>query len=51
MPAQYIQTFLLVAMEQGLSVRDYAERSDVSASVMSRHLLDIGERNRHMQPG
>jgi DNA-binding MarR family transcriptional regulator len=32
-------------------VRDYAERSDVSASVMSRHLLDIGERNRHMQPG
>jgi DNA-binding MarR family transcriptional regulator len=51
MPAQYIRTFLLVAEEQGLGVIDYAQRAGVSVSVMSRHLLDIGERNRHMEDG
>ena len=51
MPLQYVYAFLLVAMEEGLSVSDYAKRSGVSLSVMSRHLLDIGERNRHMEEG
>lgn len=51
MPAQYIYAFLLVAEEEGLGVVDYAKRADVSVSVMSRHLLDIGERNRHMDEG
>jgi hypothetical protein len=32
-------------------VVDYAKRAGVSVSVMSRHLLDIGERNRHMEEG
>jgi DNA-binding MarR family transcriptional regulator len=51
MPLQYVMTFLLVAQEEGLSVVEYAERSGVSTSVMSRHLLDIGDRNRHMADG
>ena len=51
MPAQYIRAFLLVAEKEGLGVVDYARRAGVSMSVMSRHLLDIGERNRHMEPG
>jgi DNA-binding MarR family transcriptional regulator len=51
MPLQYVHAFLLVAMEQGLGVSDYAKRAGVSMSVMSRHLLDIGDRNRHMEEG
>lgn len=51
MPAQYIRTFLLVAREEGLGVGEYAERAGVSRSVMTRHLLDIGERNRNKEEG
>ena len=51
MPAQYIRAFLLVAEKEGLGVVDYARRAGVSMSVMSRHLLDIGERNRYMEEG
>lgn len=47
MPLQYVTAFLLVAHEEGLGVGDYAERAGVSVSVMSRHLLDIGVRDRH----
>ena len=51
MPAQYIRTFLLVAANEGLSVTEYAVLANTSKSVMSRHILDIGERDRHMQEG
>jgi hypothetical protein len=51
MPMQYIVAFLLVAMEEGHGTSEYARRAGVSQSVMSRHLLDIGDRNRHMQEG
>src|SRR5262249_52410389 len=51
MPLQYVNTFLLVALNEGKSVNDYAAMAGVSQSVMSRHLLDIGERNRHMEKG
>lgn len=51
MPLQYVTAFLMVAQEEGLGVGDYAERAGVSVSVMSRHLLDIGERNRMMEEG
>jgi DNA-binding MarR family transcriptional regulator len=51
MPLQYVVAFLLVAEEEGLGVGDYARRAGVSMTVMSRHLLDIGERNRHMEKG
>jgi DNA-binding MarR family transcriptional regulator len=50
-PASYIEAFYLVAMEQGLSVEEYAARAERSISTMSRHLLDIGDRNRKMKPG
>lgn len=51
MPLQYVKAFLLVAEEEGLGVVDYAKRADVSVSVMSRHLLDIGDRSRNMEAG
>jgi DNA-binding MarR family transcriptional regulator len=51
MPAQYIKAFLLVAFEEGLSLSEYAERAGVSLSVMSRHLQDIGDRNRYKEEG
>jgi hypothetical protein len=50
-PAQYINSFALVAENEGLTVNEYAERSGVSKSVMSRHLLDIGDRFRDGKPG
>lgn len=51
MPLQYVIAFLLVAEEEGLGVGEYAQRAGVAVSVMSRHLLDIGDRNRHMEEG
>jgi DNA-binding MarR family transcriptional regulator len=51
MPLQYVTAFLQVAREEGLGVSEYAERAGVSVSVMSRHLLDIGKRNRSMEEG
>ena len=51
MPLQYVTAFLLVAEEEGLGVGEYASRAGVAVSVMSRHLLDIGDRNRHMELG
>lgn len=51
MPLQYVYTFLLVAYEESLGVTEYAKRAGVSQSVMSRHLLDIGDRNRYMTEG
>lgn len=51
MPLQYVTAFLLVAMNEGMSVQEYAELADVSQSVMTRCLLDMGERNRYKEPG
>jgi DNA-binding transcriptional ArsR family regulator len=51
MPAQYINSFCLVVEDEGRSVTEYAERAGVSKSVMSRHLLDIGDRLRTMETG
>jgi DNA-binding MarR family transcriptional regulator len=51
MPLQYVVAYLLVCLEEGEGTLEYARRAGVSASVMSRHLLDIGDRNRHMKEG
>jgi hypothetical protein len=40
MPLQYVMSFLLVALDDGQSVGEYARRAGVSESVMSRHLLE-----------
>jgi DNA-binding MarR family transcriptional regulator len=47
---QYVRTFMLVCVEPGLGVMECANRAGVSQTVMSRHLLDIGDRNRYMEP-
>ena len=51
MPLQYVITFLAVATDEGKGVKDYAERLGVNSTTMSRHLLDIGPRNRQMTDG
>lgn len=51
MPLQYVLSFLAVAQEEGLGVTEYAKKIGVNVTTMSRHLLDIGARNRKMQPG
>lgn len=51
MPLQHAYTFMLVAMNEGLSVSEYAEMAGVAQSVMTRHLLDIGPHNRRRGEG
>jgi DNA-binding MarR family transcriptional regulator len=51
MPLQHAYTFLLVAEEEGLGVKEYAERAGVPQTVMTRHLLDIGQMTRFREPG
>jgi hypothetical protein len=50
-PIGCLQVFLLVALEPGLSVKEYASRLKVSNRTMRRYLLDIGDRNRQEAPG
>jgi hypothetical protein len=51
MPLQYVATFLLVALDEGKTIGEYALKADVSLSVMSRHILDLGLRTRGRAPG
>ena len=51
MPLQYVQAFLLVAAEENLNVTTYAKRAEVSQSLMTRHLQDLGEFNRNHEEG
>lgn len=51
MPLQYVLSFLAVAMDEGKGVVDYADKLGVNTTTMSRHLLDIGPRNRLMGEG
>ncbi|MCK1541008.1 hypothetical protein IVB12_03120 [Bradyrhizobium sp. 179] len=51
MPLQYVMTFLLVATEEGKGVVEYARMNDVAPTVMTRHLLDIGDLNRAREEG
>jgi DNA-binding MarR family transcriptional regulator len=51
MPLQYVYTFLQVATEEGKGVTEYANSAGISPTVMTRHLLDIGERNRAREEG
>ncbi len=51
MPLQQAKTFLLVAMEEGLGVGDYARKAGANPAVMTRHMLDLGEMNRRHEPG
>lgn len=51
MPLQHAYTIMLVAIEEGLSVSEYAERAGVGQTVMTRHLLDLGLQTRSRDPG
>src|SRR3546814_10232505 len=50
-PTQLVQTFVDVALNEGKSLGELAELVGSNASTVSRHLLDLGERNRRMEPG
>lgn len=50
-PASYIITFLSVAEKEGQPVSKYANEAGMIKAVMTRHLLDLGERDRHGGPG
>jgi DNA-binding MarR family transcriptional regulator len=51
MPIQMAASFLLVAKNEGKSLRELCDLSGVAQSTMSRHLLDLGERNRRFGEG
>jgi DNA-binding MarR family transcriptional regulator len=51
MPLSYITAYLLVGMEEGKGVAEYAAKVDISPTVMTRNLLDIGDRNRQREEG
>jgi DNA-binding MarR family transcriptional regulator len=50
-PVGLIEAFLLVCLDEGLSVEEYAARGKIPYVTMSRHLLDLGDRNRNGEPG
>ncbi|WMT73795.1 hypothetical protein [Bradyrhizobium sp. Ash2021] len=45
-PASYIISFLAVAEKEGRAVSEYAHEAGMYKAVMTRHLLDLGERDR-----
>ena len=51
MTVSHAVTFLTVAMSEGRSLRDYCELLSAPQSTISRHLLDLGIRNRKREPG
>lgn len=53
-PYQMVRLFLLTALLDGTEQADMAElkkRTGLSQSVVSRHILDMGERNRYKDEG
>lgn len=50
-PVPIVVSFLTVAIFEGRSLREYAEMLNAPQSTMSRHLLDLGIRNRKREPG
>jgi DNA-binding MarR family transcriptional regulator len=51
MPMQHAYAFLLVALEEGLGVQEYAERAGVTQAVMTRILFALSSRGRRREPG
>lgn len=50
-PTQVAQAFLAVAMNEGLTLTEYANILGTNISTASRQMLDLGERNRKLEPG
>ena len=51
LPVNQVLSLFTVATKEGLTVDEYAKRAGISATTMSRHLLDLGERTRKLTPG
>jgi DNA-binding MarR family transcriptional regulator len=51
MPMQHAYAFVLVALEGGLGVEEYAERAGVTQAVMTRILLALGSRSQGRERG
>lgn len=51
MPMNYVLSFMVVAVDEGKSVTEYAQMLGVNNTTMSRHLLDIGPFNRNHEEG
>jgi DNA-binding MarR family transcriptional regulator len=51
MPLQYVYSFILVCLYEGRGVQELADLAGVPQETMSRHLDDIGDRNRRFEPG
>jgi DNA-binding MarR family transcriptional regulator len=50
-PLALVEAFLLVALYEGASLKDLCRLSGQAQSTLSRHLLDLGNRNRKGGPG
>jgi hypothetical protein len=50
-PVSYVISFLTVAEKEGLPVNEYAKETGMFKAVMTRHLLDLGERDRRGEEG
>lgn len=51
LPVQVAQTFISVALNEGMSGVELARLIGAPFSTISRHLLDLGELNRKKEPG
>jgi DNA-binding MarR family transcriptional regulator len=51
MTTSLARTFIAVAEEEGVSGKDLETRLGMSQGSVSRHLLDLGHRNRRFEPG
>jgi DNA-binding MarR family transcriptional regulator len=50
-PLAMVEAFLLVALYEGASLKDLCRLSGQAQSTLSRHLLDLADRNRKGGPG
>lgn len=50
-PTQLVQAFLAVGLNEGQTLTELADLLGTNISTASRQLLDLGERNRKMEPG
>ena len=50
-PVQVVQTLALVATNEGKTLGELVKLAGAQNSTMSRHTLDLSDRNRHGKPG
>lgn len=51
MSVQQIMAFLTVALNEGLSLKEIADLQGMKIPTLSRIFIDLGFRNRNMEPG